>query len=128
MQTVIRMDRPLANDHLEGLSPCILLSGETLLLKMIIQRDQPLANDHPDQPDSSSFSFYYSANFVKQTFRLLHQILGSTFNLADLSRTMCSCCLFLCNKRQGTDCCNDRRVRIKFHLFKLEALYCRAGF
>ena len=64
-----------------------------LLLQMIIRRDHPLANDHPDQPDSSPFFFLFFSEFIiflRQTFCLLLQILGSRLNLADLFRTMCS--------------------------------------
>ena len=55
-----------------------------LLLQMIIRRDHPLANDHPDQPDSSPFFFLFFSEFIiflRQTFCLLLQILGSRLNL-----------------------------------------------
>ena len=46
-QMVIRMDRPLVNDHLDGPASCKWLSGWTSLLQMIIWMDRPLVNDHP---------------------------------------------------------------------------------
>ena len=64
-QMIIRIDRPLAYYHPDGPASCKWLSGGTSLLQMII------------------FSF--------KTFHLGLQILGSRFNLADLSRRMCSC-------------------------------------
>ena len=85
----------------DGRAFCKWSSGWTSLLQMIIRRDQPLANDHLDQPSSFPCFFfilqqiYYfpptNPIFSFKTFRVLSQILGSRFNLADLSRTMCSC-------------------------------------
>ena len=66
--------RPHANDHLEDLAPCKWSSGGSGLLQMIIQRNRPLANDHPS-PSSP-----------------LSPLPESRFNLADLTRTICSCC------------------------------------
>ena len=63
MQFIIWRDRPLEIDHPEGQASCKWSYGENGFLQMIIRRDWPLANDLP----------------------------GSRFNLAALSRTICSC-------------------------------------
>ena len=119
LQIIIQMDRPLANDHPDGPVACNWKSGWTALLQMIIQMDRPLANDHPDGPApckrssgwtgsckwSSGLTRFFSNCLLKhisyfpptniifscKTFLLLLQILASRSNLADLSRTMCSC-------------------------------------
>ena len=46
LQMIIRIDRPLANDHLHGSVYCKWSSLWTDLLQMIIRNDWPLANDH----------------------------------------------------------------------------------
>ena len=43
---IIRMDRPLANDHEDVPASCKWSSGWIGLLQMIIRMDWPLANDH----------------------------------------------------------------------------------
>ena len=53
---MILMDRPLANDHVDGPASCKWSSGWTSLLQMIIRMDLPLANDHPDGPASCKWS------------------------------------------------------------------------
>ena len=69
---IIRLDQPLANDYSEGLA---------------------FANDHPDQPDSSSWSFYYSANLLVSSNKhhiLSQNISSSSSNLSikgSISRT-----------------------------------------
>ena len=84
---------PLANDYLEDLATCkwsfvweatCKWSSEgSGLLQMIIWRDWPLTNDHPSTPSPQL------------------PLPGSKFNLADLSRTICSflslcSCIILC--------------------------------
>ena len=69
LRMIIRMDQPLAKDHLEGPASCKLSPGGTGLsqkglLQIIVWRDQPLANDHPDQPDSSPFFFLFCSKFI----------------------------------------------------------------
>ena len=66
---------PLANDPPDDPASCKWSSGGSGLLEMIIRRDQPLANDH------------------QSPLSLLSPLPGSRFNLADLSRTFCSCCI-----------------------------------
>ena len=74
---------------------------------MIIRMDWPFANDYLDFFLSTSFFsiFLWSLKqisyvppkkivFSFKTFLLLLQILGLRFNLADPSRTICSCLLF----------------------------------
>ena len=58
MQMIILMDRPLANDHPDGLASCKWSSRWTGLLKMIILINRPLANDHPDGPASCKWSYW----------------------------------------------------------------------
>ena len=76
---IIRMDQPLANDYLEGPAACKWTSVSNRffsIFRFILQQIYHFT------PTNIIFSF--------KTFCLLLQILGSRFNLADLSRTMCS--------------------------------------
>ena len=111
LQMIIEMDRPHANYHLDGPTSCEWSSGRTSLLQMVIQMGQPLVDDHQDGPASCRWSsgstIFFSIFFVIlsqiyhfpqtntmfsfKTFQFLPQILGSRLNLADLSRTTCSC-------------------------------------
>ena len=79
LQMIIWKDRPHANEYLEGPASCQWSFEWTGLFQMIIRINQI-------PPTKIIFSF--------KTFVLLLQNLGSRFNLADLSRTMCSCFLF----------------------------------
>ena len=85
LQMIIQRTRPLANDHPEHLASGMWSSGGTGLLQMIIWWDGPLANDHPSTPSP------------------LSPLPGSRINLADLSRTICSCSHFqiLCDDQSG---------------------------
>ena len=83
LQMIIRSGRPLANDHSDGPPSCNLSSGKTSLLQMIMWRDRPLSNDHLERPASHKLS---SVTPVTES-----PLPGSRFNLADLSRTICSC-------------------------------------
>ena len=70
---IIRMDRPLANDHPDGPASCKQSSGWTRLLQKIIRMDRPLAND-PSQLIFSaakgifSFSKYFTPFPLLQIF------------------------------------------------------------
>ena len=91
------------NEHLEGPASCKWSSWGTGLSQMIIWINQPpandhpkgrpLANDHPFQPDSSPFFFLFFGEFIfflRQTSSSPSKHFAFRFNLADLSRTMCS--------------------------------------
>ena len=70
LQMFIRMARPLANDHPDGLAFCKLSFRWTSLLWMIIRMDRPLADDRLDQLDSSPFFLLFFSKFIiflKQT-------------------------------------------------------------
>ena len=85
---IIRRGQPLANNHPEGSASCKWSSQGVGLLQMITLRDQPLANDHPEEPSSCKWS---SVTHITLVTCALHSVQGSRFNLADLSRTICSC-------------------------------------
>ena len=53
---IIWMERPLANDHPDGLASCKWSSGWNGLLQMIFGIDWPLANDHLDGTASCKWS------------------------------------------------------------------------
>ena len=75
---------------------------------MIIRTGTPFANDHPDFVLStrlfSIFLFIFSKFLIlsssPSTFFFFFQILGSRFNLADLSRTICSYWPWRCSPAQ----------------------------
>ena len=77
---IIRMDWPLANNHPEGPASCEWSSRSTIFFSIFLFILQQIYY-HP--PINIIFSF--------KAFRPLLQILGSKFNLADISRTTCSC-------------------------------------
>ena len=56
LQLIIWMDRPLANNHPDGLVSCKWSYGSTDFLQMITWRDRPLANDHLEGPASRKWS------------------------------------------------------------------------
>ena len=106
---IIGMDRPFANDPLDGPAFCKWLSGWAGLWQIIIWISQPFANDHLSWPVFCKWSSGWAgllqttiwigrpfANdhpdfFFSTRFPLLLQIWGSRFNIADLSRTICFC-------------------------------------
>ena len=107
LEMITWMDEPLANDHLEGPASCKWSFRWNGPLQIIFRMDQPVANGRSDglvsckwSIGSSGFSSIFlfilqqisptNIIFSFKTFRVL-QILGSRFNLADLSRTICSC-------------------------------------
>ena len=72
---IVRMDRPLANDHQDGPASCKWSSGWTDLLQMIIRMDRPFANDHPDWPASCKWSSWWTI--------LLQMIIRNNWPLAN---------------------------------------------
>ena len=82
MQMIIWKDRPHANEYLEGPASCQWSFEWTGPFQMIIRINQI-------PPTKIIFSF--------KTFHLGLQILGSRFNIMDLSKTKCSCFLTLTN-------------------------------
>ena len=111
-----RWNRPLANDHPEGLVSCKWSSWGTGLMQMIIRRDWPLANDHlkgpaslSSPPSPSPFSPSHSPPSPSRGCKDQ----GSRFNLADLSRTICSCCLYI-------------KCQVFFYIFLLSKRWIRS--
>ena len=111
LQLIIRMGRPIVNDHLDGPAFCKWSSGLVGLLHVIIWIGRTFANDHWDGQAFCKWSsrflpfnqillhfyFYFqqisyfpptNIIFSFKTFLLL-QISLSRFNVADLSWTMC---------------------------------------
>ena len=68
---------------------------------MIIQRIRPLANDHPEDPATCKWSSGGTGllqMITRHDMSPKSPLPGSRFNLADLSRTICSCLLIICAK------------------------------
>ena len=58
---IIRMDRPLANDHQDEPASCKWSWGCTGILQIIIRMDWPLANNHQDGPASCKWSYGWTS-------------------------------------------------------------------
>ena len=97
LQMIIRRGRPLANNHLEWLASCKSTSRVAGLLQMSFPRDRPLANDHPSPLSPWS------------------PLAGYRFNLADLSRTIGSCLVWLAGEAFSETLEFDQRKNLPIH-------------
>ena len=87
---VVRRDRPLANDHLEGPASCKWSSGSTSLPQMIIRRAGLLQMIIRFNQILLRFSFYSSANSFFSSDKhhlLLQNISPSSSNLRSKARS-----------------------------------------
>ena len=66
LQMIIRKDRPLAKDYLDGPASCKWSYRWTGLMQMIIWIDQPLANDHLDGPASYNDHLFGPASGLRE--------------------------------------------------------------
>ena len=111
LQLIDKIDWPFGNDRLDGPAFCKWSSEWAGLLQMIIRIGRSFANNHSDGPAFCKWSsrflplsqillhFYFHfqqiSYFPLTNIFLLLQILGSRLNLADLSKTTCSCFTFI---------------------------------
>ena len=111
---IIRMGRPFANDHPDGLAFCKWLSGFLPFNQFLFHLSLIFKADFLCSSKKIVFSF--------KTFLLLLQIFRSRFNLADFSRKFYSCSYSL---GKQNSCMSVLQIKSFIDLFNFHFQRCK---